>query len=79
MWLNKRGHSSTGSVVVYHGPTSWTRGGEYGEQTFLELSDCRGKVTLHRAESDSMQDFIVKMEKLRGVLNGFIVALKELP
>ena len=76
-WLNHDGHPSTGSVVAYHGDAPWKKGKKRDEMTILEISDCHNKVRLHRAEVDTLEEFIVKMEKLRDVVDEFIAHLRS--
>ena len=78
-WLNSVGHPSTGSVVAYHGEASWISDGKKEIMTILEIADCHNKVRLHRAEIDSLEDFINKMEKLRNVIDEFILYLRNSP
>ncbi|MGD0331437.1 MAG: hypothetical protein ABSB40_13500 [Nitrososphaeria archaeon] len=75
-WLNVNDHPSTGSVVAYHGSSPWLQGKKRDMLTMLEVSDCHSKVRLHRTDVDSMEDFIVKMEKLSDVVNDFIAHLR---
>lgn len=76
-WLNPDGHPSTGSVVAYHGEAPWRKGKKRDEMTILEISDCHNKVRLHRAETDTLEDFVGKMEKLRNAIDEFIDHLRE--
>ena len=76
-WLNADGHPSTGSVVAYNGDAPWKKGKKRDRMTILEISDCHNKVRLHRAETDSMEEFIEKMKKLRNVIDEFVVHLSE--
>lgn len=46
--------------------------------TILEISDCHNKVRLHRAETDSLEDFIGKMGALRYVIDEFVIHLRGL-
>ncbi len=75
-WLNPEGHPSTGSVVAYHGESSWCSEGKPEKITMLEISDCHCKVRLHRTEIDTMDSFIDKMVTLRNVVDEFITHLK---
>jgi hypothetical protein len=76
VWLNEAGHSSTGSVAAFHGEAPWNRhDGGRGEVTFLEIADCHCKVRLHRAELDTMDEFIAKLEKLRDMIDDFVTHL----
>lgn len=76
-WLNEDGHSSTGSVVAFHGDSPWDRDGKRDKLTYLEIADCHNKVRLHRSDLDSVEEFIDKMEKLRDVIDGFITHLRS--
>ena len=76
VWLNEDHLPSTGSVAAYHGDIGYPDGVDKAVG-FLEISDCHNKVRLHLTPSDSMKQFIVKMEKLRGVIDEFVGHLKE--
>jgi hypothetical protein len=76
-FLNPEGHPSTGSVVAYHGEAPWKKGKKRDILTILEISDCHNKIRLHRAEVDTLDEFIVKMEKLRDVIDDFVVHLRS--
>jgi hypothetical protein len=71
-WLNPEGHPSTGSIVAYHGKAPWKNNKKQTKMTILEISDCHEKVRLHRGDTDSMEEFIWKMKKLRDVVDEFI-------
>lgn len=74
-WLNPQDSPSTGSVVAYDGIVKDCEG-EY-RSTFLQIGDCFGKVKLHKASYDTMEDFIEKMKKLRTIIDEFIDHLEE--
>jgi hypothetical protein len=76
VWLNKGDSPSTGSVVAYHGPMKWSKGQEE-MAAFLEVADCHDKVRLHCTPSDTMGEFVQKMELLRDTIDQFINHLKE--
>lgn len=77
-WLNSPDSASTGSIVAYHGPAPWdNRQGERETMTILELADCHGKVRLHKAEYDSMDEFIAKLELIKGTVESFIAVLTK--
>ena len=73
-WLNKDESPSTGSVVAYRGEMVFENGRH--KTAFLEISDCSKKVRLHVSPMDKMDDFIIKMEKLRDFIDDFVVYLK---
>lgn len=75
VWLNRDDSPSTGSVVAYDGTDKYEEG-EY-RSSFLKINDCFGSVKLHRAEYDTMEDFISKMKSLRDVVDAFIEHLEN--
>lgn len=74
-WLNKQTSSSTGGVVCFDGFA--TRHGEKTRTTFLHINDCNLSARLHRAEDDTMEDFINKMKLLRDEIGKFINHLES--
>lgn len=74
-WLNSQDSPSTGSVVAYDGIVKYSD--EEYRSTFLQIGDCYGKVKLHKASYDTMEDFIEKMKKLRTTIDEFIAHLEE--
>lgn len=74
VWLNDEGSPSTGNVVAYDGIPEFEEGPWHS--TFLKISDCHNTVKLHKAEYDTMKDFVDKMEKLRNTVDEFIAHLK---
>ena len=78
VWLNPHGHSSTGSVVAFHGEASWINSdGKPSVITVLEIADCHGKMRLHKTDNDTTEQFIEKMEALRNVIDEFIAHLRS--
>lgn len=74
-WLNRNDSPSTGSIVAYDGVNKY-EDGEF-RSTFLQIGDCFGKVKLHKASYDTMDDFICKMKKMRIVIDEFIEHLER--
>ena len=72
-FLNPKGSAS---VVAFHGETQYYNSEGVEEVYFLEVSDCRNKISLHKTKSDSVEDFVNKMKKLRCVLDEFIEYLE---
>jgi hypothetical protein len=70
VWLNPKDHEATGSVVAFHGETERHKGRKE-VHSFLEVADCNGKVSLHKAYNDSMQDFVDKLRLLARVISRF--------
>ena len=75
-WLNKNDSPSTGSVVAYCGQIAYGNMPKE-DAAFLEVSDCHGKVRLHRTTIDTTQEFIEKLELLRDTISDFIAYLKQ--
>lgn len=75
IWLNPKDSSSTGSVVAFHGETS------YGEKidvaTFFEIADCRSKARLHKIRYDAMSDFISKLRMVENAARDFATFLEK--
>lgn len=75
-FLNDDKSSSTGFAIAYHGSVDWSSS-NLDKQTFLQIGDCHQIIKLHRSESDTFEDFIDKMKKLKDVVNDFIVYLEK--
>jgi hypothetical protein len=76
-WLNPEYSASTGSIVAFHGKTT------YGQcdpelTTFLEIADCHGKVKIHKIKIDSMEDYIIKLRTLSEEIEDFADFLMEI-
>jgi len=74
-FLNKKDSPSTSTVTAYCGKAPWKKHKE--TLTFFELSDCHSKIRLHKSDLDTDQDFILKLKKLRKVIDNFINHLEE--
>ena len=80
VWLNPIGHASTGSVVVFDGPSTWIdEHGKPERMLLVEVADCHGKVRLHQAKTDTQEEFTKKVRTLRDVLSEFIEHLDKVP
>jgi hypothetical protein len=75
LWLNDTDSPSTGSVVAYRG--NMVFGDETKMTAFLEISDCHNKARLHVSPMDTMQEYIIKMERLRDFISDYIDYLKK--
>jgi hypothetical protein len=73
-WLNRENSPSIGSVVVFDGEVNYSDGTE--RTTFLAISDCSKTVKLIK-NTESMGDFINKMELLKAEITLFINHLKQ--
>lgn len=69
-WLNPADSPSTGSIVCYDGMVDYVDGPD--RCTFIELADCHQKVRLHKAHTDSVEQFTNKLRALRDEIDSFI-------
>lgn len=74
-WLNPNESSSTGSVVAFDGEYEYE--GKIYDSTFLEIADCKRKVSLHLGSEDTPEQFIEKMKLLRSEIDLFIHHLEK--
>lgn len=74
IWLNSENSRSTGSVVCFDGQTEFSEGVD--RDSFIEISDCHGKVRLHKASDDNVAEFIQKLSVMRNEIDCFINHLK---
>lgn len=72
-WLNKNDSPSLGSVVAFDGQVEYSNGSE--RTTFLAISDCRFTIKIQR-NTESIEDFIQKLELLNLEIDAFIKHLK---
>jgi hypothetical protein len=75
-WLNKENSPSTGNVVAFEGNVLWK--GEKIYSAFLSISDCNVSARLHKADEDTLQDFIDKMKVLKNEVELFINHLEKI-
>lgn len=68
--LNPDDSPSTGSIVCYDGDIEYSDDGEQ-PCIFVEIADCHGKVRLHRSHTDTMEDFIGKIDAIIRQLSYF--------
>ena len=45
--------------------------------SYVEISDCHGKVRIHKADRDSTEEFALKIELLRDTLSEFAQYLRD--
>lgn len=76
-WLNPDTSSSTSAVIAFDGKVTDLDTGVKYKERFLEISDCRRKITLHLTSDDSDEDFLNKMILLRQEIDEFIEYLKK--
>ena len=68
-WLNKENSPSTGSIVCYDGDVEYTEG--ESPCVFIEIADCHQKARLHMAHTDTMEEFIDKIDSICEALKVF--------
>lgn len=76
-WLNNNKSASTGSIVVFDGDMTWRKGENIERFTFVEFADCHGKIRLHCAEEDTIEEFIEKVKMISNVMNDFVKHLES--
>lgn len=74
-WLNNENSPSTGNVVCFDREVKYKD--EKIRTTFISISDCYNTAKLHVAEYDTIDDFILKLEKLNSEIADFIDHLKS--
>lgn len=73
-WLNKENSPSLGSVIAFDGNVEYSEGSE--RTIFLALSDCRFTIKIQK-NTESVADYIYKLELLKTEIELFIKHLKE--
>ena len=73
-WLNKENSPSLGSVIAFDGNVEYSEGSE--RTIFLALSDCRFTIKIQK-NTESVADYICKLELLKTEIELFIKHLKE--
>ena len=76
-WLNPLSSDSTSAVVAYDGKVTDIDTKKQYEHRFLEISSCKGKITLHQTSDDTKEDFITKIKLLKTELTLFIQHLEN--
>lgn len=72
VWLNPRSSSFTGSIVLYDGLLETKE-----RYSFVELSDCNGKIRIHNTiEKSGDLKFLTKIKKIRDAFNEYIKHLE---
>ena len=73
-WLNSINSPSTGSIVCFNGITKYSDG--LDTNCFIELADCHQKARIHKSFSDTMDDWIYKVEILHNSIAQYLTHLK---
>lgn len=74
-WLNPTDSPSTGSIVCYDGIVDYSDGPD--RCTFIEVSDCHGKIRLHKTHTDTTKEFLDKLKAIKKELTVFISHLEQ--
>lgn len=74
-WLNSDDSPSTGSIVCFSGLTKYSDG--IDTNCFIEMADCHQKARIHKTFSDTMEDWILKVETLHKNIENYLTYLKE--
>ena len=74
-WLNKLTSSSTSSIVTFDGDVDYED--KTYRDTFVKISDCKCSITLHKKNTESIEDFVDKLKLLKSELTQFINHLKK--
>jgi len=77
VWLNPSDSDSTGSVVAFNGTVSSEGTSGPVDWSFLEISDCKSKIRLHKTHDDTNSDFINKLKLLSSTINDFVEHLEK--
>jgi len=72
-WLNPEGHPSSGSLVIYDGPSPWSKGNTH----FIEFADCHGSTRFHAIKTDSDKDWRKKIDLMIRDLSEYNKWLKK--
>ena len=79
-WLNDTSSPSTGSVFIYDGEDPWRKPDEPDKRyQFIEISDCRNSVRLHKMERDTNKQWKNKIDCLVKDLLDYQKWLEENP
>lgn len=68
--LNPQDSPSTGTLTCYDGDIEYSDDGVQ-PCIFIEIADCHQKIRLHMSHTDSIVDFLKKIEKMINALKKF--------
>ena len=72
-WLNKDDSSSTGSIVCFSGLANWSEKGKKRTLIrFVEFGDCLGKVRIHQSKHESLEEYRLKISKLKTEIDNYL-------
>lgn len=74
-WLNDKESSSTSSIVSFDGDVEYSD--KTYRDTFVKIYDCKGSITIHKKDSESMECFVNKLKLLKTELESFIKHLEK--
>lgn len=76
-WLNPPNSSSTGSIVCFSGLANWIDDGKRPISRFIEIADCHSKIRIHQSQFETQEQYLKKVEVLKGELELYIEVLKK--
>jgi len=77
IWLNQETSHYTGSIVCFDGEDLENRGQTLSRYTFVEISDCHGKIRIHRDNNLPLLDFKCKLARMEYELRQFRKSLQD--
>lgn len=74
-WLNNSKSSSTSSIVAFDGKVNYNN--KSYQDTFIKISDCKSSIKLHKKDTETIEDFTIKLELLSKEIELFIKHLNK--
>lgn len=71
VWLNSYYSHYTGSIVCVDKKDLINRGHHLERYTFMEISDCHGKIRIHTDPNFGMEEYIDKLKRLETEIRNF--------
>lgn len=75
-FINEADSHYTGSIVCFDGKALINQGKVLERYTFVEISDCHGKIRIHRDMNHDLQAFINKLSVVEHELKQFRQSLE---
>lgn len=78
VWLNPENSSSTSTMVCYSGEANWSEenSDKPAISRFVEIADCHGKIRIHQARFETMQEYIDKIKLMKETLAEYQAVLE---
>lgn len=74
-WLNNIESSSTSSVVTFDGEVEYID--KAYRDTFIKISDCKYSIKLHKKDTETIEEFITKLNLLKTEIELFVNHLNK--